>query len=96
MVFSSVLSFFLCVTSQLLQMLSITVRQVNEIREGDDKKHGILDRAKGLRDGLSDRILRQHKDKANEQLAHSMQFLAIEHFPEECRDQFIYSPCHLR
>ena len=74
-----------------LQLLSAndSYRKVN----GDDtevKKRGLLDKVRGVRDGLSDRIPQQHKDTANDHLSRGKQFLAEEYFPEERRDQFIY------
>jgi hypothetical protein len=48
-------------------MLTITCRQVNGICEGDDsegKKRGLMDKFKGMHDGLSDCIAQQHKGKA--------------------------------
>lgn len=49
-----------------------------------------MDRVRGFRDGLSDRIPQQHKDRANEHWERGRQFLTEEYFPEERRDQFIY------
>ena len=71
----------------------IALRQANGIREGEDpegKKRGLLDKVKGMRDGLSDRIPQQHKEKASDHIARGKQFLTEEYFPEERRDQFIY------
>ena len=49
-----------------------------------------MDKVRGMRDGLSDRIPQQHKDAAHDHLARGKQFLSEEYFPEERRDQFIY------
>ena len=73
--------------------LIFTFRQVNGIREGEDpegKKRSLMDKMKGMRDGLSDRIPQQHKDKASDQFNRGKKFLTEEYFPEERRDQFIY------
>ena len=64
-------------------------RKVN----GDDsevKKRGLMDKVRGVRDGLSDRISQQHKDTAHNHLNRGKQFLTEEYFPEERQDQFIY------
>jgi hypothetical protein len=74
-------------------MLIFTFSQVNGIREGEDpeaKKRSLMDKMKGMRDGLSDRIPQQHKDKASDQFDRGKKFLTEEYFPEERRDQFIY------
>jgi hypothetical protein len=63
---------------------------------GDDyevKKRGLMDKVRGVRDGLSDdsdRIPPQYKDTAHNHLNRGKQFLTEEYFPEERRDQFIY------
>jgi Family of unknown function (DUF5923) len=49
-----------------------------------------MDKVRGVRDGLSDRIPQQHKDTAHNHLNRGKQFLTEEYFPEERRDQFIY------
>jgi len=67
--------------------------QANGIREGDDqegRKKGLLEKVKGMRDGISDRIPQQHKDKASDQIDRGKHFLSEEFFPESRRDQFIY------
>jgi hypothetical protein len=77
----------------IVHMLTLTYRQANGIRDGDDpegRKRGIMDKVKGMRDGLSDRIPQQHKDKATDHFNRGKQFLSEEYFPEERRDQFIY------
>ncbi|KIJ58511.1 hypothetical protein HYDPIDRAFT_171253 [Hydnomerulius pinastri MD-312] len=58
--------------------------------EVEAKKQGFKDRIKGVRDGISDRLPQQHKDRANEHFERGRKFLAEEYFPEERRDQFIY------
>lgn len=68
-------------------------RHVNGIREGDDpegRKKGLLDKMKDMRDGISDRIPQQHKDKASDHIERGKHFLSEEYFPEGRRDQFIY------
>ncbi|KAL0948737.1 hypothetical protein HGRIS_008869 [Hohenbuehelia grisea] len=70
-------------------------RDAQEARDRDDvdpevKKQGVFDRLRGYRDGLSDRIPQEHKDRANEKYDRGREFLTEEYFPEERRDQFIY------
>jgi hypothetical protein len=58
---------------------------VNGIHVGDDpegKKKGLMEKVKGIRDGLSDRIPQQHKDKATDHINHGKHFLSEEYFPE--------------
>jgi hypothetical protein len=45
-----------------------------------------MDKARGVRDGLSDRSPQQHIDTAHDRLNHGKQFLTDEYFPDE---QFI-------
>jgi hypothetical protein len=55
---------------------------------GDDsevKKKGLMDKFRGVRNGLSDRIPQQHKDTAHDHLNRGKQFLTEEYFPEERR-----------
>ncbi|TFK64315.1 hypothetical protein BDN72DRAFT_846705 [Pluteus cervinus] len=64
-------------------------------RDGDDvaledKKGGLMDRVRGIRDNLTDKIPQQHKDTAQEHYDRGRKFLSDEYFPEERRDQFIY------
>ena len=42
-----------------------------------------MDKVRGMRDGLSDRILQQHKDTANDHFNRGKQFLTEESFLEE-------------
>jgi hypothetical protein len=49
-----------------------------------------MDKVRGVRDRLSDRIPEQHKDTAHDHLNRCKQFPTEEYFPEEHRDQFIY------
>ena len=51
----------------------------------------LMDRVRGVRDELSDRILQQHKDTAHDHLNRGTQFLTKEYFPEERREP-IYLP----
>ncbi|EIW85913.1 hypothetical protein CONPUDRAFT_148046 [Coniophora puteana RWD-64-598 SS2] len=58
--------------------------------ETESKKAGFKDRMRGYRDGLSDRIPQQHRDRANDHWERGRKYLAEEYFPEERRDQFIF------
>ncbi|KAF8874992.1 hypothetical protein BD779DRAFT_1450453 [Infundibulicybe gibba] len=58
--------------------------------EADVKKQGIMDRMRGLRDGFSDKVPQEHKDRVNGHYERGKEFLTEEYFPEERRDQFIY------
>ncbi|EPQ50351.1 hypothetical protein GLOTRDRAFT_141540 [Gloeophyllum trabeum ATCC 11539] len=62
----------------------------SDTEEAKEKKQGLVDRMRGMRDGLVDRIPQQHKDRANEQVERGKTFLRDEYFPEERRDQFIF------
>lgn len=59
-------------------------------QEAEKKKQGFMERVKGVRENVAERIPQQHKDKAQEQYERGRKFLAEEYFPEERRDQFIY------
>ncbi|KZT25454.1 hypothetical protein NEOLEDRAFT_1133378 [Neolentinus lepideus HHB14362 ss-1] len=69
-------------------------RDVDETPEDTDdakaKKQGLMNRMRGMRDNITDRIPQQHKDRANDQLERGRKFLTEEYFPEERRDQFIF------
>ncbi|KAF7965517.1 hypothetical protein HWV62_43076, partial [Athelia sp. TMB] len=56
----------------------------------DAKKRGLMDKVRGMRDNLSNRVPQEHKDRANEHLTRGKEFLTEEYFPEERRDQFIF------
>lgn len=58
--------------------------------EAEEKKQGFMERVRGVRDNIAERIPQQHKDKAQEHFERGRKFLAEEYFPEERRDQFIY------
>jgi hypothetical protein len=59
---------------------------------GDDSKvrKNLMDKVRGVRDGLSDRSPQQHKDTAHDHLNRGKQFLTEEYFPEKRQDQCIY------
>lgn len=50
----------------------------------------LMDKMRGYRDGLTDRIPQEHKDKVNDKYDRTKHFLTEEYFPEERRDQFIF------
>ncbi|EGN94223.1 hypothetical protein SERLA73DRAFT_115180 [Serpula lacrymans var. lacrymans S7.3] len=54
------------------------------------KKQSIMDRMRGVRDGFSDRVPQQHRDRVNDHYERGKKFFTEEYFPEERRDQFIY------
>jgi hypothetical protein len=58
--------------------------------DNSDVTKSLMDKVRGVRDDLSDRILQQHKDTAHDHLNRGTQFLTEEYFPEGRRDQFIY------
>ncbi|TFK83404.1 hypothetical protein K466DRAFT_665853 [Polyporus arcularius HHB13444] len=58
--------------------------------EADAKKSGLMNKIRGVRDNLTDRVPQEHKDRANDHYDHAKRVLAEEYFPEERRDQFIY------
>lgn len=64
------------------------------IQEGGEtteiKKQSLMDKMRGYRDGLTDKIPQEHKDKANDKYDRTKHFLTEEYFPEERRDQFIF------
>jgi len=49
-----------------------------------------MGKIRGIRNGISDRIPREHKDRAGDQFDRAKTFLSDEYFPQERRDQFIY------
>ncbi|KAF9534642.1 hypothetical protein CPB83DRAFT_755601 [Crepidotus variabilis] len=56
----------------------------------DEKKRGMMDKMRGLRSGLSERVPQEHKDNLNDHMDRSKRFFSEEYFPEERRDQFIF------
>lgn len=66
------------------------VKEGTTTEEAEKKKLGLLDKMKGVRDNLLDRIPSEHKGKAHDHAERSKKFLVEEYFPEERRDQFIY------
>ncbi|OBZ77928.1 hypothetical protein A0H81_01631 [Grifola frondosa] len=58
--------------------------------DAEAKKQGIMDKIRGVRDNLTDRVPQGHKDRANEHYDRAKHFFSEEYFPEERRDQFIY------
>ncbi|KAI0765239.1 hypothetical protein C8Q74DRAFT_1039176 [Fomes fomentarius] len=58
--------------------------------DAEAKKSGLMDKLRGVRDNLTDRIPQGHKDRANDHYDHARRVLTEEYFPEERRDQFIY------
>ncbi|KAG5220001.1 hypothetical protein IMY05_C4702000500 [Salix suchowensis] len=71
----------------------VTAR-ANGIQEGGEtaeaKKQTLMDKMRGYRDGLTDKIPQEHKDRASDQYDRTRHFLTEEYFPEERRDQFIF------
>jgi hypothetical protein len=65
-----------------------------QVREGEadpeQKKAGFMDKMRGMRDNLTDRIPDRHKDRASDQLDRTKEFFSEEYFPPERRDQFIF------
>lgn len=43
-----------------------------------------------LKNGLSDKVPQEHRDRAGDQFDRAKTFLSDEYFPQERRDQFIY------
>ncbi|CAL1710558.1 unnamed protein product [Somion occarium] len=62
----------------------------NNREEAEVKKKGMMNKMRGLRDQLTDRIPQEQKDRANDHAERSKKFFMEEYFPEERRDQFIY------
>ncbi|KAI4525606.1 hypothetical protein K525DRAFT_290071 [Schizophyllum commune Loenen D] len=56
---------------------------------GTQKSRGMMNKAKGFRDGMLAKIPGQHKDKAREQVDRGKDFID-DYFPQERRDQYIY------
>ncbi|KAL1744429.1 hypothetical protein HDZ31DRAFT_38713 [Schizophyllum fasciatum] len=54
------------------------------------KKSGVMDKLRGLRDDMTNRVPQEHKDNAREKYERGQQFLTDEYFPPERRDQFIF------
>ncbi|PPQ71059.1 hypothetical protein CVT26_011461 [Gymnopilus dilepis] len=68
-------------------------KHAEDIQEADsteEKKRGVMDKMRAFRDGISDRIPQQHKEKASDTYDRTKTFLSEEYFPEERRDQFIF------
>ncbi|KAL0961531.1 hypothetical protein HGRIS_006470 [Hohenbuehelia grisea] len=67
-------------------------KQADDVQDatGDVKKQSLMDKMRGYRDNIVDRIPQQQKDKANDKYSRGREFLTEEYFPEERRDQFIY------
>jgi hypothetical protein len=67
--------------------------RVNGIQNGheaDAKKQNLMDKVRGMRDGITDRIPQQYKEKGHDHFDRGKHFLTEEYFPEERRDQFIF------
>ncbi|TFY64828.1 hypothetical protein EVJ58_g2365 [Rhodofomes roseus] len=58
--------------------------------EAEVKKNGLMNKIRGVRDQLNDKVPQEHKDRANEHVDRARNFLSDEYFPPERRDQFIY------
>ncbi|TBU29364.1 hypothetical protein BD311DRAFT_269060 [Dichomitus squalens] len=58
--------------------------------DAEAKKSGLMNKLRGYRDNLTDRIPQEHKDRANDHYDRAKGVLLDEYFPEERRDQFIY------
>ncbi|KAF8632724.1 hypothetical protein AX15_001721 [Amanita polypyramis BW_CC] len=54
------------------------------------KKKGLVEKMKGVRDNVLERIPTEQKGKAQSQYERGRKYLTEEYFPEERRDQFIY------
>ncbi|KAI5993190.1 hypothetical protein EDC04DRAFT_2872684 [Pisolithus marmoratus] len=59
-------------------------------KEVEEKKQGFMERIRGVRENIAERVPQEHKDKAQEHYERGRKFLTEEYFPEERRDQFIY------
>ena len=62
----------------------------NAADETKAKKNGVMDKLRGLRDDMTNRVPQEHKDNAREKYERGQQFLTDEYFPPERRDQFIF------
>ncbi|KAI0707522.1 hypothetical protein C8T65DRAFT_216076 [Cerioporus squamosus] len=58
--------------------------------DAEAKKSGLMNKIRGVRDNLTDRVPQEHKDRANEHYDRAKRVLAEDYFPEERRDQFIF------
>ncbi|KDQ55295.1 hypothetical protein JAAARDRAFT_159347 [Jaapia argillacea MUCL 33604] len=58
--------------------------------EAHAQKSGFMNKMKGMRDDMLNRVPQEHKDRANDHYERGRKFLTEEYFPEERRDQFIY------
>jgi len=67
------------------------VRESSDPEEAvDEKKKGVADRMRAMRDNVLDRVPQEHKDRLSEHHERGRKFLSEEYFPEERRDQFIF------
>jgi hypothetical protein len=62
--------------------------QPGEVAE--EKKQGVMDKMRQIRNGLGDRVPQEHKDTVQEKLDRAKHFFSEEYFPEERRDQFVF------
>ncbi|KAI4527265.1 hypothetical protein GGG16DRAFT_114215 [Schizophyllum commune] len=62
----------------------------NAADETKAKKNGVMDKLRGLRDDMTNRVPQEHKDTAREKYERGQHFLTDEYFPPERRDQFIF------
>ena len=67
----------------------VDCRKVNG--NDSDVMTGLMDKVRGVHDGLSDRIPQQHKNTAHNHLNRGKQFLTEEYFPKKRRDQIYLS-----
>jgi hypothetical protein len=74
---------------QVLMLMFIICRNVCRGDDTEARKKGIMEKVRGLHDGLTERVPQQHKDAANGHIERGKKFLIEEYFPEEHRDQFI-------
>ncbi|OJT01692.1 hypothetical protein TRAPUB_7748 [Trametes pubescens] len=58
--------------------------------DAEAKKSGLMNKIRGFRDNMTDRVPQEHKDRANDNFNRAKQVLSEDYFPEERRDQFIY------
>jgi hypothetical protein len=62
----------------------------DESSGSETKEKGFMNKIRGLRDGLSDKVPQEHKDRLGDEIDRAKTFLSDEYFPQERRDQFIY------
>ncbi|KAI0781790.1 hypothetical protein C8Q75DRAFT_790036 [Abortiporus biennis] len=58
--------------------------------EAEAKKGGLMNKMRGVRDNLLDRVPQEHKDRASDHVDRGKRFFSEEYFPPERRDQFIF------